>query len=184
MVASMRPVVFGIMAAMICVGCVRQATTTLTGGPTGAAQGAAGSSGPNDGSGSRQAPAAKSGAARVAPGQFAEAAQLGDVHFEFDKYEIGPDQAKVLDATADWLRTESRVLVLVEGHCDERGTAEYNVALGDRRAKATMNYLVAHGVAKTRLSALSYGEQRPACDQHTEQCWAKNRRAHFRVKAD
>ena len=120
--------------------------------------------------------------ARPAPGDFVPAPQLEDVHFDFDKYEIRPGDARVLDANAAWLKTNGDRLLLIEGHCDERGTNEYNVALGERRAKATMNYLVAHGVAATRITIVSYGEERPACSEHTEACWAKNRRAHFLVK--
>jgi peptidoglycan-associated lipoprotein len=73
--------------------------------------------------------------------------------------------------------------VLIEGHCDERGTNEYNLALGERRAKATMNYLVGQGVQANRITIISYGKERPTCTEHSEACWAKNRRAHFLVKA-
>jgi peptidoglycan-associated lipoprotein len=72
--------------------------------------------------------------------------------------------------------------VLIEGHCDERGTNEYNLALGERRAKSTMNYLVSQGVQASRITIISYGEERPVCNEKTEECWAKNRRAHFLVK--
>ena len=74
------------------------------------------------------------------------------------------------------------MLVLIEGHCDERGTNEYNISLGERRAKATMNYLISQGVAQSRVSIISYGEERPVCTDHNEACWAKNRHAHFLVK--
>ena len=74
-------------------------------------------------------------------------------------------------------------LVLIEGHCDERGTNEYNLALGERRAKATMNYLVSQGVQAARITIISYGEERPLCTEKTEACWARNRRAHFLTKA-
>jgi peptidoglycan-associated lipoprotein len=73
--------------------------------------------------------------------------------------------------------------VLIEGHCDERGTDEYNLALGERRARSAMNYLTSRGVAKERMSVVSYGEERPLCKEKTEACWAQNRRAHFLVKA-
>ena len=73
--------------------------------------------------------------------------------------------------------------MLIEGHCDERGTDAYNLALGDRRASSAMNYLVSRGVRATRITTLSYGEERPVCREHTEMCWAKNRRSHFLVKA-
>jgi peptidoglycan-associated lipoprotein len=108
---------------------------------------------------------------------------LGDVFFDFDAYDIRPGDARVLDANIDWLRAHAEHLVLIEGHCDERGTNEYNMALGDHRARATKNYLVAHGIAEARIVTFSYGEERPFCIERAEGCWAQNRRAHFRVKA-
>ena len=115
--------------------------------------------------------------------EFAANANLQDVYFEFDKYDIRPDAAKILDANATWLKANARNLLLIEGHCDERGTAEYNLALGERRAKSTMNYLVGQGVAASRITVISYGKERPVCTEKTEACWAKNRRAHHLVKA-
>ena len=109
---------------------------------------------------------------------------LKDIHFDFDRYDIRTDAAKVLDADAAWLNDNSRTLVLIEGHADERGTNEYNLVLGDRRAKATLDYLVSHGVRGSQITAISYGEERPVCRERTEACWAKNRRAHFLVKAE
>ena len=117
------------------------------------------------------------------PSEFVVSDNLRDVHFDFDKYNIRPGDAKVLDANAAWLKTNARNLVLIEGHCDERGTAEYNLALGERRAKSTMNYLVAQGVAANRITIISYGKERPLCTDKNETCWAKNRRAHHLVKA-
>jgi peptidoglycan-associated lipoprotein len=114
---------------------------------------------------------------------FRPASDLVDIHFDYDRAEIREDDAKVLDANAVWLKSNISHLVLIEGHCDERGTSEYNTALGDRRAKATMNYLVSRGVPAARITVISYGEERPVCGQHVAECWAKNRRAHFRVKA-
>jgi peptidoglycan-associated lipoprotein len=108
---------------------------------------------------------------------------LKDIHFDFDKYNIRPGDAKILDANATWLTANARNLVLIEGHCDERGTAEYNLALGERRAKSTMSYLVAHGVAANRITIISYGKERPLCTDKNEACWARNRRAHHLVKA-
>ena len=109
---------------------------------------------------------------------------LNDIHFDFDKYEIRPSDAKVLDANAVWLTQNQRHLLLIEGHCDERGTNEYNVALGERRAKAAANYLVSRGIRANRITIISYGEERPLCGAHNEACWAKNRRAHFLVKPE
>jgi len=116
------------------------------------------------------------------PKDFADVAALQEIHFDFDKSNIRPDAARTLDANAEWLKSNSNMLVLVEGHCDERGTNEYNLALGERRAKAAVNYLVAKGIASDRFSTISYGEERPLCHEHNEACWAKNRRAHFKVK--
>jgi len=117
------------------------------------------------------------------PSDFAANANLKDVYFDFDKYDVRPDSAKILDANATWLKANPRNLLLIEGHCDERGTAEYNLALGERRAKSTMNYLVGQGVAASRVTVISYGKERPVCTEKTEECWAKNRRAHHLTKA-
>ena len=128
------------------------------------------------------APLAGPAAPRPSPKEFAAIDALKDVHFEFDKYDIRPEDAKTLDANASWLKSNAENLVLIEGHCDERGTNEYNLALGERRAKATMNYLVSQGVQANRITIISYGEERPLCNEKTDSCWAKNRRAHFLVK--
>jgi len=117
------------------------------------------------------------------PSEFMANTNLNDIHFDFDKYNIRSGDAKVLDANAAWLKSNPGNLVLIEGHCDERGTNEYNLALGERRAKSTMNYLVAQGVQAGRITIISYGKERPLCTEHTEECWAKNRRAHFLTKA-
>jgi peptidoglycan-associated lipoprotein len=129
------------------------------------------------------APAGSSSStARPVVSEYRPVPELRDIHFDFDKYVIRPGEAAILDRNADWLKANAAHLVLIEGHADERGTNEYNVALGERRAQATLNYLVAHGVASRRISIVSYGEERPQCAEHTEECWAKNRRAHFLVK--
>jgi peptidoglycan-associated lipoprotein len=83
---------------------------------------------------------------------------------------------------ARWLKAHPSYLVLIEGHCDERGTNEYNLALGERRAKATRDHLVSLGIEGSRITVISYGEERPVCTERTEGCWTKNRRAHFLVK--
>jgi peptidoglycan-associated lipoprotein len=115
--------------------------------------------------------------------QFVENDNLKDVYFDFDKSDIRPPDAKILDANAAWLKTRGNDLVLIEGHCDERGTNEYNLALGERRARATMNYLLAQGLPAGRITIISYGKERPVCSEHAESCWARNRRAHFLVKS-
>ena len=128
------------------------------------------------------APAPAATTARPAPAEFASIPELKDIHFDFDKYDIRPDAARTLDANAAWLKSNANHLLLIEGHCDERGTNEYNLALGERRAKAAMNYLVSQGVQASRITIISYGEERPLCTEHTETCWAQNRRDHFLVK--
>jgi peptidoglycan-associated lipoprotein len=120
--------------------------------------------------------------ARPAPKDFAAVPELQDIYFEFDKYDVRPADTKTLDANAAWLKSNPNHLLLIEGHADERGTNEYNLALGERRAKSTMNYLVSQGVQANRITIISYGEERPTCTEKTEGCWAKNRRAHFLVK--
>ena len=117
------------------------------------------------------------------PSEFSENANLKDVFFDFDKYDVRADDAKILDGNATWLKSNANNLVLIEGHCDERGTNEYNLALGERRAKSTMNYLVSQGIQANRITIISYGKERPVCSEKSEGCWQKNRRAHFLVKA-
>jgi peptidoglycan-associated lipoprotein len=120
-------------------------------------------------------------AERPAPATFEENANVKPIYFDFDKYDIRPGDARILEADAAWLKTND-VLVLIEGQCDERGTEEYNLALGDRRAPATLNHLAALGIAADRMSTISYGKDRPVCTEHTEECWALNRRAYIVVK--
>ncbi len=117
------------------------------------------------------------------PSEFSENANLKDVFFDFDKYDVRADDAKILDGNAAWLKSNAANLVLIEGHCDERGTNEYNLALGERRAKSTMNYLVSQGIQANRITIISYGKERPVCSEKSEGCWQKNRRAHFLAKA-
>jgi peptidoglycan-associated lipoprotein len=119
---------------------------------------------------------------RQAVKDFAAIDALKPIYFDFDRYEIRPGDRRILDANAQWLKEHGNQLVLIEGHCDERGTNEYNLGLGDRRARATMNYLVSQGVQAGRISVISYGEERPVCTEHNESCWQKNRRAAFLVK--
>jgi peptidoglycan-associated lipoprotein len=119
---------------------------------------------------------------RPAPSEFAAVPQLRDVFFDFDRYEIKPEAARTLDANIDWLKSNATAPVLIEGHCDERGTNAYNLVLGERRARATRDYLVARGVAADRIVTIGYGEERPACTERNEACWARNRRAHFLTK--
>ena len=120
-------------------------------------------------------------AERPAPATFAENSDVKPIYFDFDRYEIRPGDARILEADAAWLKAND-VLILIEGQCDERGTDEYNLALGDRRARATLNYFAALGISADRMSTVSYGKERPVCTEHNEACWALNRRAHIVVK--
>jgi peptidoglycan-associated lipoprotein len=188
--------VLGVLAA----GCAKRPATTQAAAPapTGATTmtpgGTSGTGAPpstmappsSPGGPTAMAPAPGSTAApadRPVPSEFKADDNLKDVFFDFDKYDIRPGDAKALDGNAGWLKSNPNHLVLIEGHCDERGTNEYNLALGERRAKSTMNYLVSQGVQASRITIISYGEERPVCTQKNEECWAKNRRAHFLVKA-
>jgi peptidoglycan-associated lipoprotein len=186
---------FGVLLA----GCAKRPATTQAAAPapTGAAATTPGSgaapvmaqpstAAPGGGGAGTPATAAPSGpatgAARPEPKDFRAIPELRDVFFDFDKYDIRTNDAKVLDGNASWLKSNANHLILIEGHCDERGTNEYNLALGERRAKSAMNYLVSQGVQASRITIISYGEERPACTEKNEECWAKNRRAHFLVK--
>jgi peptidoglycan-associated lipoprotein len=176
-----------LVLSLFLAGCPKRPATTAASAPppTGApAPSAAAPSTPAPAPAMTPSPAAPVTAAPTPapPSEFRETDNLKDVFFDFDKYDIRPTDAKVLDTNAAWLKTNDN-LVLIEGHCDERGTNEYNLALGERRAKATMNYLVGQGVQANRITIISYGKERPTCSEHSEACWAKNRRSHFLVKA-
>lgn len=124
------------------------------------------------------AAAEQGGMPGVTPGTQADlVANVGDrVFFDFDKSDIRADQRQRLDAWADWLQKYPQITAVIEGHCDERGTREYNLALGERRASAAKNYLAAKGVDAKRLQTISYGKERPAVLGSNEAAWAQNRR--------
>ena len=106
---------------------------------------------------------------------------FGEVHFDYDKADIRESERSVLTKNADVLKKFDFIKVTIEGHCDERGSVEYNLALGERRAKAAHDYLVSLGVNAGQLRTVSYGKEVPACSEKSEDCWARNRRAHFTV---
>lgn len=108
---------------------------------------------------------------------------LEDVFFETDRFDLSPEGRGVLAKNANWMLQYPSVLVLIEGHCDERNTREYNLALGDRRANAVRDYLSSLGVAGNRIRTISYGEERAFALGHTEEAWRLNRRAHFVITA-
>ncbi len=104
---------------------------------------------------------------------------LKDVYFDFDRYDLSSEGRMVLRANADWLKSNSGARVEIEGHCDDRGTNEYNLALGAKRAQSAREYLTTLGIGAKRLSTISYGEEIPVCKEQTESCWKQNRRARF-----
>lgn len=114
-----------------------------------------------------------------APSDADAALRLQPVFFAFDSYALGDEARGVLDANARLLRDHGSLRLTIEGHCDERGTAEYNQALGERRALAARDYLVGAGIDASRLSVISYGKERPFAMGSDESAWAQNRRAHF-----
>jgi peptidoglycan-associated lipoprotein len=109
--------------------------------------------------------------------------EVRDAYFEYDRAEIRADAREALSKTADFLKANPSIKVTIEGHCDERGSTEYNLGLGDRRAAATKQYLVSLGVSADRMTTVSFGKEKPFCMDHNEACWQQNRRGHF-VKAN
>jgi len=104
-----------------------------------------------------------------------------DVLFDYDKYEIRPDAREGLSTIAAYLGKNKGINIVVEGHCDERGTNEYNLALGEKRAKSAKNYLSSLGVSPDRMIVITFGEEKPVCTDQSESCWQQNRRAHFLI---
>lgn len=102
-----------------------------------------------------------------------------DAFFDFNKSDIRADARDGLTRTAEFLRSYPQLRVTIEGHCDERGSTEYNLGLGERRAQAAKNYLISLGISADRMDTVSWGKERPFCSEHTEECWQQNRRAHF-----
>jgi len=185
MTASLRATTLcALIIAGMLVGCARRPAVTAMAAPPPAERSVQPAAAPAPGTDERILVERREDttvAVRPEPSTFAENANVRAIYFDFDRYDIRPGDAKTLEADAAWLKTND-VLILIEGQCDERGTVEYNVALGDRRARAARNYLVALGIAADRISTVSYGKERPVCEAHEESCWALNRRAHIVVK--
>ena len=112
---------------------------------------------------------------------FEESSELKDIHFKFDKYDLDNNSRAILKGNADYLKHNPSLQIEVHGHCDERGTNNYNIALGERRAHSTKTYLVSQGVNSKRVRVISFGEEKPFCSDSNETCWYQNRRAHFMV---
>lgn len=108
-----------------------------------------------------------------------ESGPLHDIHFNYDAFDLDETARQTLQQDADWLKDHPDVRVEIEGHCDNRGTVEYNLALGAKRAAAAKSYLIALGIGRDRLTTISYGEELPLCQEETESCWSRNRRVHL-----
>jgi peptidoglycan-associated lipoprotein len=126
-------------------------------------------------------PAAPPSTAGVDVAQEVRAFEAEGIYFDFDKSEIRAEAKAILEKKAAWLRANPSYKVKIEGNCDDRGTNEYNLALGDRRAKAAQKYLNALGISMDRMSTISYGEEKPTCNEKNEKCWSKNRRDDFKL---
>jgi len=116
-------------------------------------------------------------------GEVLESSLLKDIHFEFDRYDLTPEAKRILAENAQVLLEHPTWKIQIEGHCDERGSNEYNLALGEKRARSARDYLIKLGIAPERLSIISYGEEMPLDPRHCEEAWAKNRRCHFVILA-
>lgn len=115
-------------------------------------------------------------AATLSPGE------LGDVFFDFDRFALRPEARATLETNARLLKSKNSLKVLIEGHCDERGTLAYNLVLGERRAQSVKRYLQELGAPASQIQSVSYGKERPFCREHREACWQQNRRGHFVVQ--
>ena len=190
-----RMLCYGIVAAsMLSGGCAPTSTK-----PDGASVGPSGSSSSTPlGSGSKSAGEGRAGTTSESsvpstssssldqlkagkPPVTSASSPLKDVLFEFDSYDLRGNARDVLRGNADWLKSNPSARIEVEGHCDERGTSEYNLALGAKRSQTAKDYLVSLGISPERISTISYGEEIPMCTESNENCWRQNRRARFVV---
>ncbi|MBZ4648576.1 MAG: hypothetical protein JG760_827, partial [Desulfomicrobiaceae bacterium] len=111
-----------------------------------------------------------------------EKIQANRIYFAFDSNELSQESRQILTEKAELMKANPSLILVIEGHCDERGTNEYNMALGERRARAAKDFLALSGVDASRIQTISYGEERPMCTEHNEACWSKNRRDEFRAQ--
>ena len=173
-----------IVISLSFVACSKTAAPNTPGGTTGGPRGQSGQPGPNDKSGSSDLGTGGGSLSEAGKGQVPEtppSSPLQEVYFGFDSFDLSGDARATLKRNADWLKSNQYVRVEIEGHCDDRGTNEYNLALGAKRAQAAKDYLVSLGIPSDRLSTISYGEELPVCREQTEDCWQRNRRDRFVV---
>lgn len=166
----MRLILFAVLASLLAIGCAKQPAPQPTEAPAMQQQ-------------QQQAPA-DTGVKETEVKETVSysVSDLTRIHFDFDSYVLTPSARKTLAQNAEVLKALSGVKIRIEGHCDERGSDEYNLALGERRAQAAMNYLATLGVPTSRMSTISFGEEKPLDPGHNEEAWAKNRRAEFVAK--
>jgi peptidoglycan-associated lipoprotein len=164
--------VFAMLAMLLAVaGCASKKTKGLGENPNGANMGESSSGGSQNSM--QQLQAGTLGNGQNGP--------LSDIHFAYNEYTIEPQDGEVLRHNAQWLNSNPNSRVQVEGHCDDRGSEDYNIALGAKRAQAAKDYLVTLGVSGSRISTISYGKELPLCTEQDDSCWAQNRRDHFAV---
>jgi len=165
-----------LVVALMLFGCSSKKPGAGANGGLGTVPGGMGESGMGPGGGSSLT--------KLQKGTLGEGDQgpLKDIHFGYNDYTIQPQDNDILRANADWLQQNRTSRVQVEGHCDERGSEEYNIALGAKRAQAAKDYLQTLGINADRISTISYGKELPVCQDHTEDCWSQNRRDHFAVQ--
>lgn len=133
-------------------------------------------------SGQTQSPAGHAPEAAIHGSEFTSTAELKTIHFDFDRYDLTKESLRIIEQNAEAIKNNKDWEVLVEGHCDEWGTSEYNLSLGQKRAKAVRDHYMRLGISGTRIATLSYGEEKPACAQPKQNCWAENRRAESKIK--
>ena len=170
------------IAALMSVGCAKKQTVKSEGAQAPSAAAPVGEAPVKEAPPAAATPAAPPAEAPGVAVTEEKLSQFDDVRFDFDKSVVREDGRKTCGVVADYLKKHPQAKMLIEGHCDERGTAEYNMALGERRATAVMTYLVSLGVPKSALSTVSFGKEKPLDPGHNEEAWAKNRRAHFVLK--
>mgnify|MGYP004006949871 CR=1 FL=1 len=145
-----------------------------------------GAAGRNDstpflGSGDNSGTSGNNGTQEARRQNYKETNDIQDIIFKFDRYDLDDESRAVLRNNVAYLKKNSKTAIEIQGHCDERGTNNYNIALGERRAQATKMYMVSQGISASRIHTISYGEERPFCFDSNDACWTKNRRAHFKV---
>lgn len=169
-----------ILALVFFVSCSKQVAVRTTGPADGSTQGSSDSNNSDQKGLASSEDITEGGTDMASDGMMM--INIEDVYFEFDRSTLTREAQEILTKKALWLKSNSTVKVVIEGHCDDRGTSEYNLALGDRRAASTKAFLIDLGVSPSRLMTISYGEERPLITGQSENAWAKNRRAHFEVE--